>query len=86
MDFSRRIAFPSTIIFAVTGVLIQLGLWLLNTAWLTSLANILYIIIARDLATAQNVMHPPPSHHNSGLECHYLFITLNFLTWIAGYF
>ena len=81
--------FRLAIIFAVTSVLLQLGLWLLNIAWLTSLANILYIITLRaTFATAQNVMHPPPSPiFNSGLwNVIIFFITLNFLTWIAGYF
>ncbi|MDO8753286.1 MAG: hypothetical protein Q7J80_05270 [Anaerolineales bacterium] len=81
--------FRLAVIFAITGVLLQLGLWILNTSWLTSLANILYIITLRaTFATAQNVMHPPPSPiFNSGLwNVIIFFITLNFLTWIAGYF
>ncbi len=81
--------FRLAIIFAVTGVLLQLGLWILNTSWLTSLANIFYIIILRaTFVTAQNVMHPPPSPiFNSGLwNVIIFFITLNFLAWIAGYF
>jgi hypothetical protein len=55
-------------IFAATGVLLQLGLWLVNTAWITSLANILFIIALRfTFATVENVMHPPPSPiFNSG--------------------
>jgi hypothetical protein len=49
-------------IFAATGVLLQLGLWLINTDWITSLANILFIVVLRlTFATAENVMHPPPS-------------------------
>ena len=81
--------FRLAVIFAITGVLLQLGLWILNTSWLTSLANILYIITLRaTFATAQNVMHPPPSPiFNSGLwNVIIFFITLNFLAWIAGYF
>src|SRR3989304_7780795 len=60
--------FRLAIIFAVTSVLLQLGLWLFNISWLTSLANILYIIALRVVfSTAQNVMHPPPSPiFNSG--------------------
>jgi hypothetical protein len=55
--------------FAVTGILLQIGLWMMNTKWLTSLANILFIIALRAIfATAENVMHPPPSPiFNSGL-------------------
>jgi len=81
--------FRLAIIFAVTGVLLQLGLWLFNIPWLTSFANILYIVTLRLVfATAQNIMHPPPSPiFNSG---NYIiigfFIGLNILAWVAGYF
>lgn len=77
------------IMFAVTGVLLQLGLWLFNISWLTSFGNILYIITLRVVfATAQNVMHPPPSPiFNSGLwNIILFFVGLNILAWIAGYF
>ena len=81
--------FRLAMIFAVTGVLLQLGLWLFNTAWLTSLANILYIIALRIIfASAENIMHPPPSPiFNSG---NYViigfFVALILLTWLAAYF
>lgn len=81
--------FRLAMIFAVTGVLLQIGLWLFNLPWLTSLANIAYIIALRVIfASAENVMHPPPSPiFNSG---NYLiigfFITLNLLAWLAAYF
>jgi hypothetical protein len=81
--------FRLAIIFAVTGVLLQLGLWLFNISWLTSFGNILYIITLRVIfATAQNVMHPPPSPiFNSGLwNIIIFFVSLNILAWIAGYF
>ena len=81
--------FRLAIIFAVTGVLLQLGLWLFNIPWLTSLANILYIVILRVIfSTAQNVMHPPPSPiFNSGLwSIIIFFVVLNLLAWVAGYF
>lgn len=81
--------FRIAIIFAVTGVLLQIGLWLFNISWLTSLANILYIIALRVVfATAQNVMHPPPSPiFNSGLwNIIIFFVLLNILAWVAGYF
>jgi phosphate starvation-inducible membrane PsiE len=76
-------------IFAVTGLLLQIGLWLFNTKWLTSLANILYIIALRVVfATAQNIMHPPPSPiFKSGLwNIIMFFVVLNILAWVAGYF
>jgi len=81
--------FRIAMIFAVTGVLLQLGLWLFNISWLTSLANILYIIALRVVfATAQNVMHPPPSPiFSSGLwNIITFFVVLNILAWVAGYF
>src|SRR5688572_12565028 len=33
--------FRLALIFAVTGLLLQLGLWIIGTAWITSLANII---------------------------------------------
>ncbi len=81
--------FRIAMIFAVTGVLLQLGLWLFNISWLTSLANILYIIALRVVfATAQNIMHPPPSPiFSSGLwNIIIFFVVLNLLAWVAGYF
>jgi hypothetical protein len=76
-------------IFAVTGVLLQAGLWLINTDWLTSAANLIFIILLRVIfSTAENVMHPPPSPiFNSG---NYViigfFIALILLTLLAAYF
>lgn len=75
--------------FAVTGMLLQIGLWMMNTKWLTSLANILFIIILRVIfSTAENVMHPPPSPiFNSGLwNVIFFFVALNLLAWVAGFF
>jgi hypothetical protein len=76
-------------IFAVTGVLLQLGLWLINTDWITSAANLIFIVVLRVIfSTAQNIMHPPPSPiFNSG---NYViigfFIALILLTLVAAYF
>jgi hypothetical protein len=81
--------FRLAMIFAVTGVLLQVGLWLFNIPWLTSLANIAYIITLRAIfATAENIMHPPPSPiFNSG---NYViigfFVGLNVLAWLAAFF
>lgn len=81
--------FRLAVVFAVTGVLLQLGLWLFNIPWLTSLVNILYIIVLRVIfSTAENIMHPPPSPiFNSG---NYViigfFVGLNLLAWLAAYF
>jgi hypothetical protein len=81
--------FRLAIIFAVTGVLLQTGLRLFSISWLTSFANILYIITLRVVfATAQNVMHPPPSPiFSSGLwNIIIFFVALNILAWTAGRF
>lgn len=81
--------FRLAMIFAVTGILLQLGLWVFNIPWLTSLANIFYIIALRVIfASAENIMHPPPSPiFNSG---NYViigfFVGLNLLAWLAAYF
>ena len=81
--------FRLALTFAVVGALLQLGLWMMNQKRLTSLANIAFIIVLRAIfATAQNIMHPPPSPiFNSG---NYViigfFVGLNLLTWVAGYF
>lgn len=60
--------FRLALIFAVTGVLLQAGLWLINMDWVTSLANLVFIVVLRVVfATAKNVLHPPPSPiFNSG--------------------
>ena len=76
-------------IFAVTGVLLQVGLWLVNTDWITSAANLIFIIVLRVIfSTAENIMHPPPSPiFNSG---NYViigfFLALIALTLLAAYF
>lgn len=81
--------FRLAVIFAVTGVLLQAGLWLMNTDWMTSLANIVFIVILRVIfATADNVMHPPPSPiFNSG---NYIiigfFVGMIALSLVAAYF
>src|SRR5215211_2006029 len=50
--------FRLAVTFAVTGVLLQLGLWLINTDWITSVANIIFIIVLRIVfSTASNIMH-----------------------------
>ena len=81
--------FRLAMMFAVTGILLQIGLWIFNTAWLTSLANIIYIVVLRVIfSTAENIMHPPPSPiFNSG---NYViigfFVSLNLLALLAAYF
>lgn len=81
--------FRLAMIFAVTGVLLQVGLWIINTAWVTSVANIIFIVALRVIfATADNVMHPPPSPiFNSGNYAIIgFFLGLIALTLLAAYF
>ena len=75
--------------FAIVGLLLQVGLWLLDTKWLTATANILFIIALRYIfATAENVMHPPPSPiFNSGnWTIISYFVMLNLLVWLSAFF
>jgi hypothetical protein len=81
--------FRLALTFAVAGVLLQVGLWIINQKWLISLANLAYFVILRvAFSMAQNIMHPPPSPiFNSG---NFLiigfFLGLNLLTWVAACF
>lgn len=80
--------FRLAVIFAVTGILLQVGLWIMDIDWLTSAANIVFIIVLRVIfASAENVMHPPPSPiFNSGnLVIIGFFLALILLTLVAAY-
>lgn len=75
--------------FAVVGLLLQLGLWLLNLDWLTSASNIIFIIVLRFIfATAENIMHPPPSpiFRSGNWNIIGFFVGLNLIVWISAYF
>ena len=75
--------------FAIVGLLLQIGLWMLDINWLTATANILFIIILRyTFANAENIMHPPPSPiFNSGnWTIISFFVGLNLLAWLSSYF
>ena len=81
--------FRLAVIFAVTGVLLQVGLWLVDMDWLTSAANILFIIVLRVIfSTAENIMHPPPSpiFSSGNFVIIGFFLTLITLTLVAAYF
>jgi len=60
--------FRFALTFAVAGILLQIGLWIMNDKRLLAMANIAYIIVLRVVfANAANIMHPPPSPiFNSG--------------------
>ena len=81
--------FRLAVTFAVVGVLMQVGLWMISNQLLTAAANIAYIVVLRiTFAMAANIMHPPPSPiFNSGN--YYIisfFVGLNLLSWLAAYF
>jgi len=81
--------FRLALIFAVTGALLQVGLWLIGMEWVTSLANVVYIVVLRAIfATADNIMHPPPSPiFNSGNYAIIgFFIALILLSMLAAFF
>jgi len=81
--------FRLALTFAVVGVLLQLGLWIIANNLLTSAANIAYIIVLRIVfASAAKIMHPPPSPiFNSGnFAIIGFFVGLNLLAWLAAYF
>jgi hypothetical protein len=81
--------FRLALIFAVTGVLLQLGLWMINSDWITSITNLLFIIVLRfSFATAENVMHPPPSpiFSSGNYTIIGFFLALIVFTILAAYF
>jgi hypothetical protein len=81
--------FRLALTFAVVGVLLQIGLWVIDNKIITSLSNVAYVIALRAIfSAADNIMHPPPSPiFNSGLwTVIAFFIALNLLAWLAAYF
>ena len=75
--------FRLALTFALVGILLQAGLWVLDQKILTALANIAFIIVLRVIfANAANIMHPPPSPiFNSGnWVIIFFFVTLILLT------
>ena len=76
-------------IFAISGVLLQIGLTLLAKPVFSSLFNVLFFVALRiALSQAGYVMHPPPSPiFESGiLALQLFFIGITFLTMAAAYF
>ncbi len=81
--------FRLALTFAVVGVLLQAGLWLINRPPYTAAANTLFIITLRYVfSNATYVMHPPPSPiFNSGLwGVISFFVALNALALLAVFF
>ncbi len=80
--------FRLALIFAITGTLLQIGLWLIDVDWITSLANIVFIVVLRVVfSTASNIMHPPPSPiFNSGtVEYHYFLCIVEYFCLAGGF-
>ena len=76
-------------IFAIGGLLLQVGLALLAKPIFTSISNVLFFILLRiGLAQAGYLMHPPPSPiFSSGiLYIELYFVGLTFITLIAAWF
>lgn len=81
--------FRMALTFAIVGALMQIGLWLMNIEWVTSLANLVFFVTLRVVfSTATNIMHPPPSPiFSSGLwNIIIFFVLLNVFAWSAAYF
>ena len=81
--------FRLAVIFAVTGVLLQVGLTLLARPVFTSLFNLLFFVALRiGLSQAGYVMHPPPSPiFGSGiLSLQLFFIAVIFFSMVAAWF
>jgi hypothetical protein len=81
--------FRIAVIFAVAGVLLQVGVTLLARPAFTSVFNVLYFVALRiSLTQAGYVMHPPPSPiFGSGiLSLELFFIGIVLLTMIAAWF
>ncbi len=87
--FMSEPRFRIAVIFAVTGVLLQVGLTLMARPLFTSLSNVLFFAALQlALSQAAYVMHPPPSPiFSSGiLSLQLFFVGIIFLTLVAAYF
>lgn len=81
--------FRLAVIFAVTGVLLQIGLWIIGIDRFTSFANVIFtVILGIAFSTAENVMHPPPSpiFSSGNLAIIGFFLALLVLAVLASYF
>lgn len=81
--------FRLAVIFAITGVLLQIGLTLLARPVFTSLFNVLFFVALRiGLSQTGYVLHPPPSPILSSgiISLQLFFIGIIFLTMVAAYF
>jgi hypothetical protein len=78
--------FRLAVIFSVTGLLLQVGLALLDNLTWTAVGNILFaVVLGFFLANTQNVMHPPAPILNSNAPRIQLYFALLFgLTLLAA--
>ncbi len=78
--------FRLAVIFSVTGLLLQIGLTLLEKPAWTSAGNLLFaILLAAFLAGTKNVMHPPaPILHSNAPRIQLYFALLFGLTLLAA--
>lgn len=80
--------FRVAVIFAVAGVLLQIGLALIDKLPWTSLANLAYAISLNFVLNgAGNVLHPPPSpiFSSGNMKIEIFFIVLILLTLLAAW-
>jgi hypothetical protein len=87
--FLGELRFRLAVIFAVSGVLLQIGLTLLGRPAFTSLFNVLFFVgLWIGLKEAGYVLHPPPSPiFSSGiLSLQLFFIGILLLTMMAAWF
>jgi hypothetical protein len=81
--------FRMAVIFAIAGVLLQIGLTLLARPVFTSLFNVFFAVALQiELSNAGYVLHPPwsPIFSSGFLALELYFIALIFLTMIAAWF
>jgi hypothetical protein len=80
--------FRVAVLFAGAGVLLQIGLSIINQRSLTSTANLLFaILLAWTLANTDSVLHPPPSPiFSSGIaSIEIFFVVENLVALLAAF-
>lgn len=81
--------FRVAVIFAATGIVLQIGLALLSRPAFTSLFNVLFFVALRiSLSQVGSVMHPPssPVFNSGNLSLELFYIGITFLTMASAYF
>jgi len=75
------------VIFAVTGLLLQVGLTLIeDPAWASGANAIFFVALILTLGTTQNVMHPPaPILNSDARSIQFFFLGLVLLTLLAAW-